>query len=191
MSRPTRAQALELRCRAVKAKATSEAADVALAKAGEAAKVAKEAAKEAEEAAHEAESVVLYSPGGLHGEPSPLVAEVLSGSHGGDVPDCIARACSSVLDPKWLVSLATSCKHGRAGFDAELHSLREKRRAVLAMLRKVGQPITEFSECSLLDWDHKGLTDADMLAINSMAAVGRCGHFAASISRATQLLTQA
>ena len=71
-----RFQALSLRLRADEARAESQAADAALAKAGEMAKVAKEAAKETEEAAQEAELKALKLPGGLYDEPSPLAVEL-------------------------------------------------------------------------------------------------------------------
>ena len=57
-----RFQALSLRLRADEARAESQAADAALAKAGELAKVAKVAAKETEEAAQEAELKALKLP---------------------------------------------------------------------------------------------------------------------------------
>ena len=131
-----RFQALSLRLRADEARAESQAADAALAKAGELAKVAKVAAKETEEAAQEAELKALKLPGGLHGEPSPLAVEVLSGSHGEDAVECVAQVCTSMLNPEWLL-LALSCKHIKTGFESLLHALRERQETVLSMCLKV------------------------------------------------------
>ena len=58
---------------------------------------------------------------------------------------------------------------------------------MLVMLPKVGQPITEFSEYSLLDWGRKGLTDADMLAINSMASSGSMANLVSLIVDGNQI----
>ena len=109
-----RNEAHALRRCADEASAISRAADVALARAGEAAKAAKAAAKEAEEAAQEAELVVSKLPGGLHGEPSMLVSDVLSGWHG-EAAECVVQACISVFNPHGLISLATSCKQAHPG----------------------------------------------------------------------------
>ena len=161
-----RAHAQALRRRADEARAASKAADTVLENAREAATAALKAAGVAEEAAHGAELVVLKLPGGLHGEPSTLVGEILSGL------EFVAEACSSVVNPRWLASLTMSCKQMRAGFEAELQALREKRRASVALCQKVGQPIVEVGEGGFVEWSGKALTDSDVLAIGHLARSG-------------------
>ena len=166
-----RNEAHALRRCADEARAISRTADVAFARAREAAKAAKAAAKEAEEAAQEAELVVSKLPGGLHGEPSMLVSDVLSGWHG-EAAECVAQACINVFNPHWLISLATSCKHTRAGFDAELQALREEHRAVVSLCRKVGQTISEVADAYDLVWNAKELTDSDVHVLSCIVSSG-------------------
>ena len=166
-----RFQALSLRLRADEARAESQAADAALAKAGELAKVAKVAAKETEEAAQEAELKALKLPGGLHGEPSPLAVEVLSGSHGEDAVECVAQVCTSMLNPEWLL-LALSCKHIKTGFESLLHALRERQETVLSMCLKVRMTLLSVVRAHNLEWGSKQLTHSGMLAFSYLASNG-------------------
>ena len=171
LTQEIRLQALTLRLLADKAKAESRAAYAAIAKAGEKAKVAKEAARETEEAAQEAELKARKLPGGLHGEPSPLVVEVLSGSHGEDTVDCVARVCGSMLNSEWLL-LATSCKPMKTGFHTQLHALHERQKTVLSTCLKVGMTLLKVYRAYKLEWHSRRLTHSDMLAFSYLASDG-------------------